>query len=421
MLRWVAIWVACCQVVSADTYYVGREPTRFGLGGSEKVFFNELQSAIDRAHDGDTIIIAPGEYQSKWHAFEENLCGNCVQPNTKVKASRGFLVEGKALAILGSDADSTTLITNAGYGFLFIDSHGSLLRKLKITGGKRDIDGNATDGAIVVRNSEVTIENCLLADNTDRPEGVVVGIGGIIGREGAELIIRENRFFNNGWDGIALYRGASALIYDNEIDGGRGAGIGITWDANATVYRNVVKNYWKGIGAFGTSKVTVSNNLVVDNLGWGIIATGSSIVDICNNTVVRNGNCGVAIWSDSCNGRIINNIIVNNGWREEWVCPPVGFWNYGNPSNFIIGYNDVYGNQGGQYRDMPDQTDRMGNISADPLFLGKDDFRLSADSPCHDAGDPAISDRDGTRSDMGIYGGPHGLQLQGQSGAERSR
>jgi hypothetical protein len=357
------------------------------------------------------VIIRPGRYVSQAYAYPESVCGNCENHITPVKASRGFLVANKGLTIIGSGVDSTILVTSAGYGVLFQRSYDSRLSNLQITGGVRDPDGMATDAAVVVKWGRVTIENCLLADNTNRPESVVVGIGGVMGREGAELFILNNRIENNTWDGVALYRGATAYIADNIINGGRGAGIGITWDASAVVVRNRISGYWKGIGSFGDSRVVCSNNIVRDNLGWGIIATGTSYMDATNNVVYNNGNCGMAIWSDECTGRFSNNIVMKNGWREQWVCPCVGMWNYGALYNFDISYNDVWGNKEGEYRDMPDYTDRNGNISVDPGFIDDREFRLSKDSPLRDGGNPLLTDPDGTRSDIGLYGGP---RTQGQ-------
>jgi len=392
--------------VSAGTIYVGDDNARRRGGSYANGYYNDLQTAIDKAADADTIRLSPGVFRAKQFAFPETLCGNCEKHITEVEATRGFLIQGKKLIIIGSGADSTTLITNAGYGLLFLNSSNSAIISLKITGGKRDPDGKATDAAIVVRQSRVTITRCLIADNVDRPDSLVVGIGGIFGREGAELFIFGNEFFNNGWDGIALYRGATAVIADNVINGGRGAGIGITWDAAAQVYRNEISNYWKGIGAFGATRVVASNNIVKDNLGWGIIATGTACMDVTNNLVINNGNCGLAIWSDECSGRFANNIVTKNGWREQWVCPPVGFWNYGQTANFIISHNNIFDNKEGEYRDMPDFTDKFGNISIDPIFVSENDYHLKAGSPCINSGDSLITDNDGSVSDMGIYGGP---------------
>jgi hypothetical protein len=57
-----------------------------------------------------------------------------------------------------------------------------------------------------------------------------------------------------------------------------------------------------------------------------------------------------------------------------------------------------------------DYVGENGNIEADPLFvdLAAANFRLSAGSPCVDAGPDgaAYLDVDGTRNDMGVYGGP---------------
>jgi len=303
---------------------------------------------------------------------------------------------------VGRGRGATILETNAGYGIYFIGSAGSVMQGITVTGGSRDPDGNATDAGIVVRRSSVTVRECGITDNTSRIDTVVVGIGGIFGREGAELYIIDNEIRNNGWDGIALYRGATAVITDNVIDTGRGAGIGITWDAVALVSRNTITGFWKGIGTFGDSRAVVRGNIVHDCLGWGIIATGTSILDASNNVVHHNGNCGLAVWSETCRARFTNNVVTSNGWREEWVCPCVGIWMIGPNPNAEFSYNDIWGNEAGEYSNLEDLTGINGNISVDPLFYGDGSFSLTAGSQLIDAGNPLITDIDGSRSDIGL-------------------
>jgi hypothetical protein len=59
--------------------------------------------------------------------------------------------------------------------------------------------------------------------------------------------------------------------------------------------------------------------------------------------------------------------------------------------------------------DDPSYAGEHGNISADPRFVNAEggDYSLGLDSPCMDAGDPdaAYNDADGTRCDMGAFGG----------------
>lgn len=377
---------------------------KVGLGSEESPFRN-LQIAIDKAGDGDFILIQPGTYEAQPADYVENLCGNCQKHRTPVRATRGFLVKNKALHLVGTDREKTILVTKAGYGLLFDSSCGSVVSGLQITGGIRDADGAATDAGIVARFSTVTVTDCLVRDNVHRIDTVVVGIGGIMGRENSELFIVNNTIKNNGWDGVALYRGASAFIADNLIDQGRGAGIGITWDASAIVVRNRVSGYWKGIGTFGESRAIVRNNAVFDNLGWGVVVTGSSYMDATNNVITRNGNCGLALWDSTATGRATNNIITENGWRKEWVCPCVGIWIAGDPAKFRMTYNNVWNNSAGNWHDYPDQNGQNGNISVDPQFLGKIDFHVSTGSPTIDTGNPLFTDPDGSRSDLGLYGG----------------
>jgi len=365
-----------------------------------------LQATLDFAGDGDTVIIGAKTFSARPTGFIDSLCGNCLEPHTPVQASYGFIIRNKSLHLVGTDRDKTVLATMAGYGVFFQNSEKSSIRNLTITDGRRDPDGNATDAAIVARSSRVHVYNVDVIDNNHRLDSVVVGIGGIFGREGAELIIENCNIINNGWDGVALYRGASAIVTDCAIKDGRGAGIGITWDASCIAYRNVISGYWKGIGAFGTSWVIARNNVVIDNLGWGIIATGESFMDITNNVVNHNGNCGVAPWSTECRGRIVNNIITDNGWREQWVCPCVGIWNYGDWAKWQFAYNIVWNNKDGNYEGIWNQTGFNGNLSADPEFIGEGVFILRESSPAVNGGHPEIFNIDGTRSDVGAFGGP---------------
>jgi hypothetical protein len=53
-----------------------------------------------------------------------------------------------------------------------------------------------------------------------------------------------------------------------------------------------------------------------------------------------------------------------------------------------------------------------GNTDDDPEFVdeGRGDYRLESSSDLIDDGDPTISDRDGTRSDIGLFGGPEAAE-----------
>ncbi|MBD3403848.1 hypothetical protein GF420_13215 [candidate division GN15 bacterium] len=372
---------------------------------------SNLQSVIDFAADGDTLVIGEKAFEAEPVSFIDSLCGNCEDADTPSEATYGFVVRDKGLVLIGADRSGTRLVTNAGYGFYFNNSRGSVLANLTITGGVRDGDGNATNAGVVVRNSQVLIQNCDIADNDNRDTTIVVGIAGVVGREGADITLRDCLINNNSWDGVALYRGATALVTDCVISDGRGAGIGVTWDATCIAYRNRISGYWKGIGSFGNSLLVARNNLVHDCIGWGLIATGQSQADFVNNVVYHNGNCGVAPWSTESRGRIVNNIIVGNGWRESWVCPCVGVWNNGDWAKWRFTNNIVWDNAAGNYEDIYDQSGLNGNLSEDPLFMGEDDFRLQENSPGRYAGDSLIYNTDGTVSHIGLFGGPQAPEL----------
>jgi len=404
--------------------------------GSEDDPFRRLQDAIDAAGDGDVIHLLEGTHTADVTEAVDPTCGNCADDDFRqdIPITLGFHITGKSLRIEGASRDGTVLQTGAGYGLLFEEAGTSELTNLTVTGGVRDADGAATDAAVVVKHTALTVRDVDIHDNDDLYDGEpdpVVGIIGIAGREGAVLIVVGCHINNASWDGIALYRsdpeipgsGPVAVIVDNTIGctddciyytGGRGVAIGITWDAHATVVNNRLHDYWKGIGTFGTSNAMVTNNVVRDMHGWGIIASGDSTMMAVNNVVYRIGNCGMAAWDASATGSFANNVVTGCGHVAEWVAKNTGVWM--NSDGVTLAYNDVWDNTGedvctGGYPDGADCTpvpfDGIdGNVSVDPLFLDTDDFELDGASPLIDAGDPQILDTDGSRSDMGAHGGP---------------
>ena len=70
-------------------------------------------------------------------------------------------------------------------------------------------------------------------------------------------------------------------------------------------------------------------------------------------------------------------------------------------------YNDMSGNTG-DFTGMADPRGTEGNLQVSPQFTYPGGYRLGAASPLIDAGDSTVLDVDGSRSDMGIYGGPNG-------------
>lgn len=158
-------------------------------------------------------------------------------------------------------------------------------------------------------------------------------------------------------------------------------------------------------------------NVIARVGGMGIRATGDSEPMIINNTIYDYGyyaGISFAALNIGAVTPLIKNNIVARGNTA-----PVGGILWSQPAAPVVDYNLVYDpanvtGDGAYYAEHDGTTwNEMsggpGAISADPLFvdLANDDFHLQALSPAVDAGDPdpAFSDSDGSRNDMGAYGG----------------
>ncbi|MDH3223891.1 MAG: right-handed parallel beta-helix repeat-containing protein, partial [Gemmatimonadota bacterium] len=272
--------------------------------------------ALNRAlarHPGPVRLqLEPGHYVLEAEDYTDPTCGNCEDARQAVPGSVGLRVSGRNVTLFGNDPDSVVIHTGAGHGILFDDCLDCVLRGVTVTGGVRDRDPRATNAAVVVRESSVILQRCVLEDNVgdaDLVRETVVGIGGVVGREGSRIDLRTCLILGNSWDGVALYRGAEATIRGAVIDGvdratgsdvggGRGVGIGVTWDARAVIEENRIVRYWKGIGVFADAHAQVRENVVEDMATWGIAVWGdgrSPSAFVEDNVVYRTGACGILI------------------------------------------------------------------------------------------------------------------------------
>lgn len=197
--------------------------------------------------------------------------------------------------------------------------------------------------------------------------------------EGPDLVNIRNSSGNT----ITVNPGRTVSIRGCTITGLGGKGIQIQQGANADIANNVLWGNATGVGTDGgdLGTVVIRNNMVTANSGKGVdLAHGGGIFChgndisrvVVNNIVSSNGSCGV----DMCGASGLVDVEYNNS----------------------VGNNPNYCNGSGG----------TGSISTAPNFMneGTGDFRLSSSSTSRNVGKPGYNDPDGTRNDLGAYGGP---------------
>jgi len=170
----------------------------------------------------------------------------------------------------------------------------------------------------------------------------------------------------------------------------------ITSNASQTLIISNGKIMWFSISSNVGSAVqitggTVTNCVIWNSAQYGVI-TGSNAANavIMNCIIANNANYGV--YCNSGTLAVINTIFLNNGGTDNIVQTLQN-----NPGILQIMYCRGYRYWSGS---------TVSTISDNPQFMSVSDLKLQPSSPCIDAGKPDVNDPDGTRSDMGYYGGP---------------
>jgi len=234
-----------------------------------------------------------------------------------------------------------------------------------------------------------------------------------------DLVIENCQTYRMG-GGIYCTQESRPLIINVRINGNSspvGGGIGIAHNAHPTLINceirgNTADNIGGGIFiGHEFANITTDGVLIAENhggLGGGVYITDSPDVVLENVTISSN---------TSDNGSAL--YITHDFWEcaVELINSIVYF--HQDPSIILTGdtlvpgtvltirYSDV---EGGPEEIVSDEQSRAvwgrGNIAHDPYFVNaeEDDYHLTAGSPCIDRGDPASEDDpDGSRADMGAF------------------
>lgn len=181
------------------------------------------------------------------------------------------------------------------------------------------------------------------------------------------------------WEGI----NSSIFLYFNSGE-----------DTNSVLCGFKVEAAYNGIMIDINCSPTIAN-CIIRNMDYTGIITSLTNSNIYNNTIY---NCqyGLQVVGVSF---VKNNIVVSGSQIGLWAAT------YDPQYKPIGDYNDIW--DWGQSYYGNDWNPGEHDMHLNPLFEDTISFRLSTNSPCKNAGDPNLFDPDGTRSDMGAWGGPH--------------
>ncbi len=337
--------------------------------------YSTVQEGIEKAVDGDTILVAPGTYHENIDFLGKKVVlasrfilkgDTTIISKTILDGSKPGNKDSASVVRFVSGEDSSSVIV----GFTIQNGSGTLILEPKGRGG----------GGILCHGSSPKIIQNLITDNTAYAYG-----GGIYCQEGSPQIAQNQIISNNtSYFGGGIFCNKASpkieknVLQFNSAQYGRGGGIHCYSDT-ALIERNLILN----------------NSCYIE--GGGVCCESSSVALIVNNTLVLNkatGGSGIACIKSSW-PVIVNNIIAFSQGPPLWC---------DERSDALVTRNDFWRNPGENYGNCKPGDD---NLFVDPLFVNmmEGDYHLKEASPVIDTGDTTIvsEDPDGTKPDLGAF------------------
>jgi hypothetical protein len=206
------------------------------------------------------------------------------------------------------------------------------------------------------------------------------------------------------------YVGYSTLRFFRQRNAGKAYIIGSTIREDSD-FEGSGGHHGNTVEVHDSSSLSILNSAVRNGRdNWGenqaIWVAGAANLFAMNCVIFEYGGAGAGGRAFRLDGSANNYISSNIGYsiQDEFV--------YGPFANNTVTYNLSQTGEGGGVL-------LQNRLNADPAFVDTTDFVLGPTSPARNAGDPdpRFNDVDGTRNDMGIYGGPF-YDPEGRAGSK---
>ncbi|MEI6499744.1 MAG: right-handed parallel beta-helix repeat-containing protein [Armatimonadota bacterium] len=348
-------------------------------------------------------------------------------------------------AITGNSVVGTATVVPIGGG-IHCNNASPVISGNTISGNKVKVNSGSNSGfggGIGCYTSSPKIISNTVSGNTVYATDQAGG-GGLWCHTGSPKIVNNTVSGNtvdaadNGEGGGICCTETSETISGNVITGNQSSYLGgglkcVRETAPVTISDNIISNNTAAKGGGVSSwdaSLTFTNDIVSGNsasiFGGGFKFDGGAVVTILNCTISGNSSAkgGGFSFTDDTSLTLRDSIVafsLTGGGLE---------WHPGGTSSpkVVLSYCDLYGNVGGDYGSLPDQTGKNGNLSNNPLFAGaaKGDFHEKSKggrwnpttkawvidtvhSPCIDTGGPTYAfskepTPNGGRINMGAYG-----------------
>ena len=370
----LSVFILSTQYSLSTIRYVSKTGTSTPPYTSWQTAADSIQKCINICVAGDTIYVANGIYK-------ENLVIN-TQIFLSGLSTDSTIIDGTGLAVITVE---------------YLSGEGGEIKNFKIIGK------GFNQGAAILTRRSILIKNCRIT--SDQTGLSVINTS----------VITENLIIDQVSKGIfaGCLNGDCYTVIKNSLillnapsSTALSINVGGTYyiDNNILLYNNDFETAGNGISCGWPKKVYIRNNLIsgfLDNIFFDIIEDSAFIE---NNLITYKPDLNNTYGINTQNDNVIikNNIFSNNKNSAIRGFLPYVDLNY---NLFWQNENDLYGIN---YGDSDQVADPMFVKDTIPSSDGNYDFHLQAFSPGIDKGDPDILDKDGTRSDIGMYGGPFG-------------